>query len=218
MNQIKYLKFADYRIIANSFIKKVGMHKIKTLPLNIELMIEKAGHHIIPIANLKRDFGAKGVVIKTASGYDIGIDLEHYTDQRQKALYPFTLGEEMAHILIHLYLFDKVTCRRGSVNIINGLTDEDYSVQEQQARNIATCLILPAHIFDRFVIDYVSKNINDLRKLYFSSKEDFSSYLSSILEKELNLSKFVINFVILKRHPDVLIDKILSTFGNDIVS
>lgn len=227
MEKIKYLSFDDYKRIANDFIKSVGMSNSEKLPLNIEMMIEKNGHNIVPKLKLLEVAHTRGSVFKTPDGFDIGIDLYHY--ENEEFSYKFTLAEEMAHILIHSYLFEEVDSPHKVAIIYKGIGENEYKIMENQARNVANCLLLPDWLLDDYVMDYVEQNIDKLKQMYYTAKEHAqpfidsgrlksnvveertSEYIAKKLSTKLKLSEWVIHYTIFKRYP-LLINKILLRF------
>jgi hypothetical protein len=229
MEKIEYLSFDDYKKSANDFIKSVGMSNSKNLPLDIEMMIEKNGHNIVSFQDLQKDFKIKGMVIKTTIGFDIGVDSYHYMNEKEEFYYKFTLAEEMAHILIHLAFFDEADSKENAIKIHNNLGENEYKIMENQAKNVANCLLLPDWLFDDYVMDYVEQNIDKLKEMYYTAKEQtqpfiddgsfepnivekrISEYISRKLSTKLKLSEWVIHYTIFKRYP-LLINKILLRF------
>ncbi|NPV01774.1 MAG: ImmA/IrrE family metallo-endopeptidase [Brevinematales bacterium] len=214
---IRKMSYEDYRRTAYAFIEKVGMNNCTDLPLDIEIMIDIAGHNIIGIHDLRKRFRTKGVVLKTIDGFDIAIDYDHWMGEKDEIYYRATLAEELAHILIHSYLYDKAKTLEDSIRVKNGKNDEEYKIQEQQARNVASFLLLPDWIFNEYVLKHIEKNIDFYKKEYFFDKENLIYAISVKLEKELCLSSYWISNIILYRYPNLLIDKILEQFGNELL-
>jgi len=61
--------FADYKRIAAAFLKKHGFPLNDKLPVDIEVLIDKAGVTIHPVKDMFKDFGVKGAVLKTIGGF-----------------------------------------------------------------------------------------------------------------------------------------------------
>lgn len=216
--RIKYIKFTEYREIAHAFLKIVGIDKSSPFPLELDLLIDKAGYRIEAITHLKKDFGVKGCVIKRKGGtFIIGIDSDHYMNEEK--YYPFTLAEEVGHILAHGYLYDEVNSLEDAVDLLCHIDDDDYRIMEQQARNVGSNILLPSFLFDPFVIDFCQKNKADLLKERFYDKWELSDYLADRISRRINISKQPIFFSISKRFPGpLLIDRIIDEIGNDVLS
>lgn len=213
--KLKSIPYREYHNIANQFLKQIGFNNEKRLPLNIEAIIEKAGYSIIPKKLLKREFGTYGIVVKKIAGFDIFIDFDHYMDA--EFYNQFTLAEELSHIILHSHYYNEITTIESAIILMNTLSQSEYDKMEQQARVLASCILLPANIFDNFVIEYIKNDLNSLQKENFFSKEDLADYIADKLSYKLSLSKYVISRVILSRYPNLLIDKILNSFGLEIL-
>ena len=97
------------------------------------------------------------------------------------------------------------------------MDDEEYGKLEGQAKAVANCLLLPHFLFDDYVIEYVKTNEAEIKKSYYYDKADLSNQLAIKLSAKLGLSVAVVRIVILKRWPDLLIDKIIVLFGSDLI-
>jgi Zn-dependent peptidase ImmA (M78 family) len=216
-NKIKYIKYAEYREIAHAFLKNVGIDKNNRFPLDLDILIDKAGYRIEAITNLKKDFGVKGCVIKRKGGtFIIGIDSHHYMNEDK--YYPFTLAEELGHILAHGYLYEEINSLEDAIALLCHVSDSDYRMMEQQARNVGSNILLPSFLFDPFVLDYYHQHVAEIKKERFYDKWDFADYLAERISKNINISKQPIFYSILKRYPEpLLIDRIVDEIGNDVL-
>lgn len=214
---IKTITYREYHQIANSFIRQVGFHLKTDLPLDIEQMIYVAGHHIVPITNLFREFSAKGVLIKKISGFDIGIDRNHWMDDNQDLFFRFTLAEELAHILIHAPIYNGLTTVAEVISFLNDLPDEEYKKLDQQARNVASYLLFPQNLLENFIINFCEENINQLKSEDFYSKESLAGYIAEKTYRKLFVSKQVIAQILIYRYPRLIIDIVLERFGLSLI-
>jgi hypothetical protein len=159
---VKKLTYREYQEIADSFLKSVGIGKNSRFPFEIDLLADKAGYNIIPISNMKRDFGVKGVVIRRkAGGFDIGIDERHYMNDDM--YFPFTIAEELGHILAHPSIYQDIHSVEDSIRVLCDADEEDYRRLEQQARNVGSNILLPSFLFDNFILDYCRKNETEIK-------------------------------------------------------
>ncbi len=201
--QIKKITYREYRQIANSFIKQIGFHCKTDLPLDIELMLEKAGHQIIPLYNLYSDYGIKGIVIKKIDGFDIAIDNNHYMNE--EFYFRFTLAEELAHILVHPHIYEVLDTIEDVIEFTNKISDEEYRKMEQQAKSLASCLLFPDYLFDEYILQFCSEHLKELKETTFYSKDDLGGYISEKTYRKLLVSTHVIRRIILNRYPDLAV-------------
>lgn len=211
--EIKKIPFKDYHIIANTLLKEHGLLDCKNIPIDIELLIDKMNINIIPLKNIKKEYGVRGLVIKKVQGFDIGIDEDHWMDERNELYFRFTLAEELSHIILHSNIFNNINGIDSYIKLIKNISDDDYKNMEQQARVLAGCLLLPAHLFDDYVLKYVEIDLENIKKYKFIEKEELSYHIADKIHKSLKLSIHVVFKIINKRYPNLLIDKILDNFG-----
>ena len=216
-SKVKPIKFKEYREIAHAFLKNVGVDSNTKFPLEMDLLIDKAGYRIEAITNLKRDFGVKGCVIKRKGGvFIIGIDSGHYMNEDK--YYPFTLAEELGHILSHGYLYDEINRVQDAIDFLCNLSDADYRMMEQQARNVGSNILLPSFLFDLFVLDFCKQNVSEIKKEHYYDRWDLADSISEKVSKKLNISKQPVFYSILKRYPEpLLIDRIIDNLGADLL-
>jgi len=215
--KFKNITYAKYKEIAETFLTEHPFG-IEQLPTDIELLIEKAGIHIIAEDNLKNNFEIKGFVaidIKGKGPLKIIIDAEHY--EKDEFQYKFTLAEELAHILAHKKDFENITNINEFIKCRNEITEEDYIKIEQQARNIASYLLLPQNKFKNYVFKWIDENINEFLHINFESPENFVNLISRPISRELKLSQDVIRFTIATRYPDRIIDEIVEKYGKKLM-
>src|SRR4030042_1754384 len=163
-SKVRRLTFKDYREIAHAFLKNVGIDKNSRFPLELDLLIDKAGYRIEAITHLKQDFGVKGAI------------------------------EFLCH-----------------------LSDPEYRMMEQQARNVGSNILLPPFLFDPYVLDFCRQHEMEIKKERFYDKWDVADYLADSISKNINISKQPVFYSILKRYPEpLLIDRIIETIGTDI--
>lgn len=97
------------------------------------------------------------------------------------------------------------------------LDDETYRKIEQQARALASRLLLTSELFDKYVLDWCEEHFAELQKATFFAKEELADFIAENIYRKLLLSKDVVRTTILKRYPDLLIDKVLDKFGRNLI-
>jgi len=204
--EFKTYKYAQLKDISEDFIRNNNI-KIKALPTDIELLIEKSGIIIESINDLRKEFSVKGLVtkdVKNRGKIKIFIDSKHYEEDEFE--YKFTLAEELAHSLLHIDLYDNINDVENYIRIYKSISEEDYRKYEQQARNLASFLLLPEKEFNKYVLDYIDSRIDEFQEINFQSAEDFADKLSNLISKKLVLSHHVIYWTMAKRYPERLVD------------
>ncbi len=214
-NRIKHLTYEEYQSLANSFLESIGINQHSQFPFEIDFIADKAGYKIKPIPNLKRDFGVKGCVLKfTGSIFQIAIDDQHYMDD--EFYYPFTIAEELGHILAHDYIYENINSLKEAIDFHSTLSEEEYKRMEQQARNVGSNILISSFLFKPFLIDFCEQQDEEIRKNQFPSKEDLADFIAIKISPVLKLSKYVLYYA-LQRYPDRTIDNVvINHFGNSI--
>ena len=101
MFKFKKLQFKDYKIIAEKFLK-LNPYGQKKFPTDIEVLITKSGFKFDTELDLLKQYGVKGLVAKNTKikgDFKILLDENHYSNQ--EFYYPFTMAEELSHIILH---------------------------------------------------------------------------------------------------------------------
>jgi len=212
--EFKKITYERYKEIAENFLEKHNFRK-GIIPTDIEMLIKKSGIVIVAFDGLKKDYSVKGLVakdVKNDGPVKIFIDARHYEEDEFE--YKFTLAEELGHILLHFDFYDRVHTVDDYIKISNSINDDDYRRFEQQARNIASFLLLPQKEFNEYVIGWIEKNIEKLIGFNYESPENFSEIISRALSRDIVLSQHVISRTIINRYPERVIDIIVDKFGN----
>jgi|WetSurMetagenome_2_1015567.scaffolds.fasta_scaffold09493_6 Zn-dependent peptidase ImmA (M78 family) len=214
--KFKHLTYEDYKIKAENFLK-ANPFGIGKIPINIELLIEKSGIIIEVMDDLKNDYSVKGFVakdVKNEGKVKIIIDTKHYENDDFE--YKFTLAEELGHILLHMDFYQGIKNVDDYMKIHKSISDDDYRRFEQQARNIASFLLLPQEEFNDFVLEWVKKKIEFLKNFKYESVESFADIISRGISREIVLSYYVIYITILNRYPDRIIDNLVEKYGKEL--
>ncbi len=214
MANVPYYSFAQYKTLAAQYLKKFGLPKDNLPPVDIEVLLDKAGIQVHPVIDMSKDFAVKGAVLKTVGGYAIAIDNEHY--ESQEFYFRFTLAEELSHILLHGKLIAGIESLPDVVAFHSSFSDEEYKQIEQQARVMASQLLLPSQIFDPFVIDWVKNHLEEIQKNEFFTPNDLADFLAEKMYRALKLSRDVVR-TSLKRPPDSAIQKVLVIYGQGLI-
>lgn len=142
----------DYRTIAKHASKtREDFSSSDDLPIDVELIIEKMGIDITPVAGLRQQVGVEACT--SSDIQSIYIDLDYYLDKRMEFRIRFSEAHELGHIVLHKELFEK--CRKNkAANVLEWAkmvrTVFDGSIYEKEADNFAGSLLIPeTHLRNR---------------------------------------------------------------------
>ena len=208
----KKYTYAQLKEISEIFLE-VNKFRKGIIPTDIEILIEKSGIIIEAFDDLRKDFSVKGLVakdVKDDGRIKIFIDTRHYEEDAFE--YKFTLAEELAHILLHMDFYIGISDVEDYIKKYKSIDDEDYRKYEQQARNLASFLLLPEKEFNKEVIAFIDANIEDYKIFNFQSPEDFSDKISNLISKKYELSHHIIYRTIVSRYPNRIVDIIVDKY------
>ncbi len=208
----KKYTYVQLKDISENFLKKNNFRN-GIIPTDIEILIEKSGIIIEAIDDLRKDFSVKGLVAKDVRDdgrVKIFIDARHYEEDTFE--YKFTLAEELAHILLHMDFYDGINDVEDYIRKYKSIDDYNYRIFEQQARNLASFLLLPETETNKYVIRFIDDNVEDYKPINFQSADDFSNRISILISRKLKLSHHVIYWTITKRYPNKIIDIIVDKY------
>ena len=139
--EIPYLSDKQLRAQASAFLDET--HKSRTLPIPIELIVERLGLDIVPVPGLQAGFDMVG-----CTSADITrIDVDAWVAESRESRYRFTLAHEIAHIRLHRDIF---TCLREEAStpeewreFIQRIPDVLYRSMEWQANMFAGLVLAP---------------------------------------------------------------------------
>jgi Zn-dependent peptidase ImmA (M78 family) len=214
--KFKHLTYEDYKLKAEKFLKD-NPYGIGKIPTEIEILIEKSGIIIEVMDDLKINYSVKGLVakdIKNTRQMKIVIDSKHYENDEFE--YKFTLAEELGHILLHLDFYNGINNVEDYIKIYNEISDEDYRRFEQQARNLASFILLPQDEFNKYVLEWVNEKLEVLKLYNYDSIQRFADIISRGISREIILSSHVIYHTIFNRYPERIIDNIIEKFGKEL--
>lgn len=141
--RIPYLHKEVLRTSAKEFLVRV--HPDDTIPVPVELIVERQGIDIVPLPGLKANFETDGF---TAGDLTI-IRVDQWVYESYENRYRFTLAHEMGHIVLHKSIFD--ACESGIdtvsdwIEFTQSMSDSDYSKLEFQANCFAGLVLVPDH-------------------------------------------------------------------------
>ncbi len=205
---IKKMVYREYEEKAQRVINHFYTEPVQ-VPIDIEHLISLCDIDIIPLKNLRNDFNAKGLIVRNPrGGFDIIIDQDHwYNDE---FYYRFTLAEELAHILLHVDYYKTAKNVTDVVSIHNSMSEDEYRMMEQQARNTGSYLLFPRISTLHFFEDWIrAENGNLVRNS--SSRTQLCEYVAEELSPILCTSSATLKHILLYRYPEpLLIDSIIS--------
>ncbi len=142
---IPYLSNERLRREAEAFLGQT--HPSKSIPVPIEVMVERLGVDIVPVPNLQRTFDLVGCTSADMTCI--------YVDQRvaesRESRYRFTLAHEIGHVRLHPQIFECLRRAASTANqwqdFIGHVPDMLYRSMEWQANMFAgLVLVTPAHL------------------------------------------------------------------------
>ena len=115
-----------------------------TLPVDIDLILERHGVDIIPVANLRREAGVEACISADLSC--VYLDLEYSRDERMNSRVRFSLAHEFGHMILHPEVFEVYRAHNpGSVlNWARHIKERfDTELLEREANEFAACFLVP---------------------------------------------------------------------------
>lgn len=155
------------------------------------------------------------IVRNPSGGTDIVIDEDHWFSD--DFYYKFTLAEELAHLLVHAGLYKDAKSVGDVVRIQQKMDSDEYSMIEQQARNIASYILFPRVSMTKYLIDWAGLNNRQKALNRFRTKKELSDYIIQEISPKLVTSAQVLSLTLLKRYPEpLLIDLVIQHLGLEI--
>lgn len=148
-SQVPFLKKEYLRSQASGFLQRV--HPTGTLPVPVELIVERQGIDIIPIPDLRTNYDIEGFTkgdLRT-----ICVDQRIWESSENR--YRFTLAHEMGHIVLHRNIFHQYQSGIQStsewIEFVQRMSDNDYLKLEYQAYCFAGLILVPtSHLVAEF--------------------------------------------------------------------
>lgn len=141
----------------NDFLYRCG---INSVPVDVELLAEKLGFRIVPIATADRSF--KGFL--STKTHEIGIKLSFF-DEGCDNIYRFTIAHELAHFVMHMSIYKNFcgsTLDEWTDFYINNSDTIDRA--ERQADIFAGFLLLPSK--------FLNEDLKALNKAFAAYKDE----------------------------------------------
>lgn len=115
-----------------------------TIPVDIELVLERMGIDIVPIANLRHEVGMDACI--SADLTCVYLDLEYYCNDRMAFRVRFNQAHELGHIVLHKHVFDEHEQTKPESVLdwarrVRGRFDNE--MLEREADEFASCLLVP---------------------------------------------------------------------------
>lgn len=152
-SRIKFIQKGEIERIADDFLKQ--HHSSMSLPIPIEDIAELSlGLRIIPIHNLKNDFGVDSYI--TSDFKQIVIDQYCYDKHENRCR--FTYAHEMAHLILHkgFYSTGSVNDIKSFLKFQNSITNDEIKSIEIQAYYFAGYVLLLSRLFRKAFEDSIS--------------------------------------------------------------
>jgi hypothetical protein len=202
------IPFRENQRLANEVLRRFGFDESSDLPIDPELIIRQMGMDFIPVRGLKKNFGIKGCVVKYGDALQILIDEYHYENEPESSI--LTLGEELGHSVLHLVDIDSIKSIKQWMREVHRNTSRNAYIHSQ-ARLFASNLILPAFVFDAYVLGWVESHLGEIQRFTNLSEDGLSSTIGFLMEDELEVSSWIIG-ITLGRWPNPAIKQITAQF------
>jgi Zn-dependent peptidase ImmA (M78 family) len=195
---IQYLR---YEIIAQKAEEFLSRYRPSgTIPIPIEEIAEfRLGVDIVPIPNLRRGFETDGFTSSDLK--QIYVD-EHLFSEFP-ARYRFTLAHEVAHIVLHKRILEKIKISSLAEwkKFIENIDPRDYSVLEFQGYAFAGLVLVPPRDLKKLLLENITA-VNPLIKKTQAQKiprKQYIAYAKDFLATKLAPKFEVSTDVIIKR-------------------
>lgn len=162
----------------------------RSLPVDMELIVEKTGLDIIPFPNLHKieaylKIEAKGIIV----------NLETYMDPRYERRLRFSFAHEIGHYVLHRDIIDKMRFDdvEEYISFITTCPEKEYRKFEYQANEFAGRLLVPhSRLLEE--INYIKTTMikDDLVELTIKDPEQLLAIISPTLCKPFGVSEEVI--------------------------
>jgi hypothetical protein len=200
---LPYIGFQESKDIAEKFLKAHGYLIEKTnnfldLPVKVEILAAKSGHNIELIPDLQKEFGIKGMAYNNTSKkqFEIFIDSNHYFIETDSC--PFTIAEELAHIILHSKIFDQIESIEDRIALETNSTESNHQVIEKQAKSVASELLLPTCLFLPYMDDWFIKNLSQIVDDRPMHENDLLDFIARKIWPDLGLSQYIIKRALIR--------------------
>ena len=210
--RLPYYNDPECKKVADGLLNRHGYLKRGRLPVNVEMLAERSGHPVRAFDGLRVAFDLMGTVYKKLpeGRLEILVDARHYEYDVLSA--PFTIAEELGHILIHAEFFEGINSAEDRIAFEDTMNEQTHRLFEMQAKKVASALLLPASLYDPFVLEWCRENIDMIRKDNPMDEQDLSRFIAFNLHKKLSLSVPIIQRAMHRRTPSPLIHEVINQF------
>lgn len=207
---LKAKEIAEKYLTANGYdFNSVSHHN---LPVNIENICERSGYELIQTPELQTKFGIKGMAFKNTKSqkFQIYVDSLHYMSETESA--PFTIAEELSHILLHYKIFENINSIEDRYELEQSSTESNHQYIEQQAKRLASELLLPSIAFEKYVDGWFAQNLAEIEKDVPMNEYDLTKFVTGKLWGKLGLSQQIISRALHRPVPEKLIAKMVTKY------
>jgi Zn-dependent peptidase ImmA (M78 family) len=142
--RLPWIKRVEIERQAAEFLQQ--RHEPCTIPVPIELLIERMGVDICPLPSLRDRLGLDALT--ALDRRIIYVDEEYSNTPRMEFRFRFTLAHELAHMVLHESLFDQamrnVKDAESWLDLILSLPPEEHDSAEWQANCFAGLVLVPS--------------------------------------------------------------------------
>jgi len=197
---------------AEDFIKLYGLGNNK-IPIDVEILSGKVGYPIQLFVDLKRKYDCKGLVWynSTKKTLEIYIDNDHYNSDPESC--PFTIAEELSHIILQSDVFKQVTTPAARLQMNKNISESNFLYMEQQAKLFASELLLPSNKFYNYVEIWFMTNIQNIKDERPANQEDLLNFISRKLRAHFSLSEFIIKRALIRKVDSNFIPNLVNQYG-----
>jgi hypothetical protein len=182
------------------------------IPVNVEMLAVRSGHPVHLIDRLREKYDLKGTVFKVVpeGRLEILVDARHYEQDTLSS--PFTIAEELGHILVHTEFFEGVNSPEDRIAFENEMNEQTHRLFEMQAKKVASALLLPSGLFDPLVHEWCKENIGAIRKDNPIDENDLGEFIARNLSPRIGLSIPIVKRAMNRKTPTTLIEKLIGDF------
>jgi len=205
------------RKIAEAFLKRNGYLQeganFMRLPINVEILAHRVGHPVEVFDDLQSKFDCKGTAYnnKERKRLEIYIDSDHYMNQANSA--PFTIAEELAHIMIHSSIFTQIETPEDRAQLETNTRESTRRVIEKQAKCVASELLLPSILFHQYLTAWMQKNLKSILDDRPNDEDDLATFMARKIAAEIGLSEMIVKRAILRKLDTNILGDLTARFG-----
>lgn len=144
-SNIKFFSPEEIELLSSLFLKQYNKPP-DSIPVELDLIIQRElGIDILPFFELQNRHGLEAyLALGCKTIYMDGYIMDQDKMERR---YRFTLGEEIAHFILHKDLFKGVKTIDEYLVVVDNVSTKEYLRMQQDARRLAGAILMPAQIF-----------------------------------------------------------------------